>query len=145
MQTEPTNAEHAIRNKDTVVRFMSLMDSHHFDSLSEVLAPDFQLHLGSAILDRSQTEGMIQMFYSAFPDLIHGVEEVFAVDDRVVVRAMNRATHSGVFQGIAPTGRRVSFGQIGIYKLVGGRITGIWEEADLLGLMQQLGATMASA
>ena len=54
----------------------------------------------------------------------------------------NRATHSGgAFQGIAPTGRRISFSQIAIYRMVDGRISNIWEEADLLGLMQQLGAT----
>jgi predicted ester cyclase len=145
MQTDPINAKEASCNKETVVRFMSLMDSHEFDSLHEVLAPNLQLHLGSATLDRSQTEAMIRMFFDAFPDFTHGVEEVFSVGDRVALRTTDRATHNGIFQGIAPTGKRVSFGQIGIYRMVDGKIAEIWEEADLLGLMQQLGATVAPA
>jgi predicted ester cyclase len=48
----------------------------------------------------------------------------------------------GDFQGIAPTGRRISFGQIAIYRMVAGKISEVWEEADILGLMQQLGATV---
>ena len=60
----------------------------------------------------------------------------------VVLRATNHAYHSGDFQGISPTGRRISFGQIAIYRMVDGKISEVWEEADLLGLMQQLGATV---
>ena len=59
-----------------------------------------------------------------------------------MLRTTNRATHSGDFQGIAPTRRRISFGQIAIYRMAGGKISEVWEEADLLGLMQQLGATV---
>ena len=58
-----------------------------------------------------------------------------------MLRTTNRATHSGDFQGIPPTGRSISFGQIAIYRMVDGKISEIWEEADLFGLMQQLGAT----
>ena len=130
--------------KDAVLRFMQLMDSHEFDSLSDVLAPDLQLHLGGATLDRQQAEDMIRMFYAAFPDFSHNVEDVFQVGEKVVLRATDTATHRGEFQGIAPTGRRVSFGQIAIYRLVDGKIAEVWEEADVLGLMQQLGATSAS-
>jgi predicted ester cyclase len=137
---EDTNAPDTGRNKETVLRFMRLMDSHDFGGLDEVLAPDLQLHLGAGNLDRRQTEDMIRMFYDAFPDFRHVAQEVLAVSDRVVLRATDRATHSGVFQGIAPTERQVTFGQIGIYRMVGGKIAEIWEEADLLGLFQQLGA-----
>ena len=127
-------------NKDVVLQFMRLMDAHDFDNLDEVLTEDFQLHLGAASFDRNQTEDMIRMFYNAFPDFTHNVEQILAVDGMVVLRATDRATHTGDFQGIAPTGRRVSFGQIGIYRMVDGKIAEIWEEADIMGLMQQLGA-----
>jgi predicted ester cyclase len=118
------------------------MDGHDFDALDEVLAPDLRLQLGAAHLDRGGTEDLIRRIYAAFPNYTHAPEEVLSVGDTVVLRTTNSATHSGEFQGIAPTGRRISFGQIAIYRIVDGRISEIWEEADLLGLMQQLGATM---
>jgi hypothetical protein len=34
------------------------------------------------------------------------------------------------------------FGQIAIYRMADCKISEVWEEADLLGLMQQLGATV---
>ena len=142
MITEHADTADLNRNKEVVLWFMRLMDSHDFETLDEVLAPDLRLQLGAAHLDRSQTKDLIRAFYRAFPDYTHTPEEILAVGDRVVLRTTNRATHSGDFQGIAPTGRRITFGQIAIYRIAGGKISQIWEEADLLGLMQQLGATV---
>jgi predicted ester cyclase len=141
---KPASMADLDRNKEVVLRFMRLMDStpRDFDALDEVLAPDLRLQLGAAHFDRNQTKEFIRTVYAAFPDYTHTPEEVLAVGDRVVLRTTNRATHSGDFQGIAPTGRRVSFGQIAIYRMVDGKISEIWEEADVLGLMQQLGATV---
>ena len=132
-KTDATNA-----NRDTVLQFMHLIDSQEFDSLGDVLAPDLQFHLGGTTLDRKQIEDMIRMFYAAFPDLSHKVEDVLEVGGKVVLRATDTATHRGEFQGIAPTGRRVSIGQIAIYRVIDGKIAEVWEEADFMGLMQQL-------
>lgn len=130
------DATHA--NTDTVLQLMQLIDRQEFDSLDDVLAPDLQFHLGGTTLDRKQIEDMIRMFYAAFPDLSHKVEDVFEVGEKVVLRATDTATHRGEFQGIAPTERRISIGQIAIYRVVNGKIAEVWEQADLLGLMQQL-------
>jgi len=112
------------------------------DVLDEVLAPNLQLQIGAVHLDRTETKGLIRTFYAAFPDYTHTPDEILAVGDRVVLRTTNRATHTGDFQGIPPTGRRISFGQVAIYRMADGKISEVWEEADLLGLMQQLGATI---
>jgi len=144
MITEHTDTADVNRNKEVVLRFMRLMDGHDFDALDEVLAPDLDFQLGAAHFDRGQIKDLIRVFYTAFPDLTHTPEEVLSVGDRIVLRTTNRATHSGGdFQGIVPTGARISFGQIAIYRMVDGKISNIWEEADLLALMQQLGATSA--
>ena len=147
MTTEHADAADLNRNKEVVLRFMHLMDGTpgDFDVLDEVLAPDLRFQLGAAHLDRNQTKDLVRTFYAAFPDFTHTPEEVLSVGDRVVLRTTNRATHSADFQGIAPTGRRISFGQIAIYRMVDGKISEIWEEADLLSLMQQLGAVPVTA
>lgn len=141
MPPAPNETEAAKRSKDVVLQFMRLMDNHELDSLAEVLAPDIRVHSGQSELDRNQLEEMIRMFYRAFPDFRHDVEDVLAIDGKVVLRATDRATHQGDFQGIAPTGRKVTIGQIGIYRVVDGKIAEIWEEADVMGLMQQLQAS----
>ncbi len=50
------------------------------------------------------------------------------------------ATHTNVFMGIAPTGKKVTFGAIGIFCFVEAKIVKGWEEMDMMGIMQQLGA-----
>jgi predicted ester cyclase len=142
MTTEHAHTANLDRNKEVVLRFMRLMDSRDFDALDEVLDLGLRLQLGAAHLDRNQTKDLIRAFYAAFPDYTHTPEEILSIGDRVVLRTTNRATHSGDFQNIAPTGRRITFGQIAIYRVVDGKISEIWEEADLWGLMQQLGATV---
>lgn len=126
------------RNKKIVLRLIELADAHNFDALDEVLAPDVALHIGEASFNRKQTKMMLRASYEAFPDFIHDVDEIFGVADRVVLRATDRATHRGPFQGIAPTGRRVAAGQISIYRIADGRIVEIWEQFDMYGLMHQL-------
>jgi predicted ester cyclase len=41
--------------------------------------------------------------------------------------------------GIPPTGNRVNFRGISIYRIEGGQIAESWGVSDLLGMMQQLG------
>jgi len=68
------------------------------------------------------------------------VQETLAEDDRVILRIIDRATHTGAFEGVPATGRRINVGQISIFRVADEKIVEIREEADLLGLMQQIGA-----
>jgi len=48
-------------------------------------------------------------------------------------------THEGPFQGIPPTGRRVSVSGIDIQRWSDGKLQDLWLNADFLGMLQQLG------
>lgn len=58
---------------------------------------------------------------------------------KVVVRLTNTGTHQGNFQGIPATGKQIRISSTTIYRLEGGKIVEEREDADWLGLMQQLG------
>ena len=126
-------------NQTTVLRFMELVDAKELDRLEEVVAPDVKFHLGNSLLDLDELRGLITSVHEAFPDFTHSVEEIHTVgNDRVVMRATDRATHQGEFEGIAPTGRQIEVGQIAIYQIVDGRIVEVWEQFDFHGLLEQL-------
>lgn len=82
------------------------------------------------------------MFRSAFPDFHMTIEDLIAEEDKVVARFTQGGTHKGEFMGIAPTGKQVEFTEIGILRIVGGKVVESWYETDMLGLMQQLSAVM---
>ena len=131
-------------NTELALRFLDLVDRHEFDAADAMMSDVFQLHFSAQQLDKAQTLGMIRSVYESFADLTHDVHETIAAGDRVVARMTLRGTHTGMFEGLAASGRTIGVGQISIFRVDGDRITEIREEADLLLLMQQIGAVPAS-
>ena len=80
------------------------------------------------------------LWRTAFPDFQMTIEDLIAEEDKVAARFTERGTHQGEFMGIAPTGRQMSVTEIGILRMVDGKVTESWYEVDMLSLMQQLGA-----
>ena len=78
-----------------------------------------------------------------FPDIRFVIEDVVASGDRVAVRWTWRATHTGTFRGLAPSGRPVTDTGMAIYQLRDGRIVRAWVETDRLGVLQQIGVVPA--
>ncbi len=128
------------RNTELALRFLDLVDRHEFDAADALMSGDFQLYFSAQQLDKAQTLGMIRSVYESFADLTHDVHETIAAGDRVVARMTLRGTHTGMFEGLAASGRTIGVGQISIFRVDGDRIAEIREEADLLLLMQQIGA-----
>ena len=76
----------------------------------------------------------------AFPDLHITVEDQISDGDKVASRLAHTGTHKGTFMGVAPTGKRITMTGIVISRIADGKVVEGWGEADLYGLMQQLGA-----
>ena len=78
-----------------------------------------------------------------FPDFDIVVEDIVAEGDKVVKRFVFQGTHSGEFAGIPPTGKRVTMRGITLYRLAQGRVSEMYWNYDVFGLLQQLGAIPA--
>lgn len=92
-------------------------------------------------------EGFKQWMAAArttFPDLRGTVEDVIAEQDRVAARVTWHGTHGGEFVGVKPTGKRVLLSAFHLVHFSGGRAVEWWGTADLLGALQQIGATVSS-
>jgi steroid delta-isomerase-like uncharacterized protein len=94
---------------------------------------------GSPSMEREQFKAVAGMMQAAFSDLVVTLQDQVAEGDKVVIRWTGQATHQGDFVGVPPTGKRVVVKAIHIHRIVCGRITALWEEFDMFGLMQQLG------
>ncbi len=87
------------------------------------LSPIFQGSIQP--IDREGFRQFVSLFYLAFPDLRHTVEDQVAEGDKVVSRLTVQGTHQGPFQGMAPTGKQVKFTDIMISRIEDGKISGI--------------------
>lgn len=82
----------------------------------------------------------VNMVRAAFPDFHNTIEELIAEGDKVVARLAYTGTHKGELFGMAPTGQRVTYSGIAIFRIAEGKVADGWVMGDTLGLMKQLGA-----
>jgi steroid delta-isomerase-like uncharacterized protein len=128
-------------NEQLLRRFYDeTVNQRRLDMVDEIVAPDFVIN-GQPIGSEGIRQAAVWV-RSVFPDLRVTVEDVVAERDRVVTRFTARATHRGEFLGVPATGEAVTLSGVHVDRVAHGRIAERWETVDLLGLLQQLGATI---
>ena len=80
-----------------------------------------------------------KMFAAAFPDARWDLDVIFSYGDLVARQQSVRATHTGEFMSMPPTGRTINVAEAGIVRFEGGRMVEFWGVFDEARLMQQLG------
>ena len=83
---------------------------------------------------------MCEFYLVSFPDWQFAVEDQVADGDKVTTRWTAKATHSGLLEGIAPTGKALAVTGILISRLEDGKMVEDWENFDEFGMMRQVGA-----
>jgi steroid delta-isomerase-like uncharacterized protein len=82
---------------------------------------------------------------SAFPDIHHNIEDVVAEGaDKVAIRMNVTGTHKGEFQGVPQSGKKGSITSMDFFTIIDGKFVEHWVTADMMGLMQQIGAIPAA-
>ena len=114
------------------------------ETIDELFAPHGVAHgLGESGPDLHGPAGF-KVFWrnirSALPDVQIRVEDTIAEADKVVMRVMLEATHTGDGLGVAPTGRRVRVPGMVMIRIDGDQMVEGWNSWDQLGLLQQIGA-----
>jgi predicted ester cyclase len=138
IMTEDENAAIARRWHEEAI------NTHDLTVLDELLAPN-PPHDSATFADNPGPREVLGALLTGFPDVQHTVEAVITENDLVVIRYRATGTHEGEFQGYAPTGKRVSWTGINIYRMECGRIAEIWSEVDALGRIEQLISTATGA
>ena len=90
-------------------------------------------------LSREESQEFVKGFFQAFPDLNFSIEELYAVEDRVIVRYILRGTHKEDWRGIPATGNKFEISSTFIVRIENGKVVEEREDFDQLGFWQQLG------
>jgi steroid delta-isomerase-like uncharacterized protein len=106
-----------------------------------LLAPDFTLHVPLPVSGPGieAINKVITTCRAAFGGLNVTIEDMIADGDKVACRFTARGVHTGAFMGVPPTGKTITMTGIEIFRIENGKIAELWGEANLMGLMQQLG------
>jgi steroid delta-isomerase-like uncharacterized protein len=129
-------------NKALVSRFVEeFWNQGNTSAADELMTADATIFLpGSGEVSKESFKAFVTAFRRAFPDWHSTQEELIAEEDRVAERWTGRGIHQGEFQGIAPTGRRVTVPGIVFYRIISGKITEFRGLFDGLSMLHQLGA-----
>ena len=128
------------QNARVVRRFFDeLWTQGRLEVADELMAPEHTHHLsGDDLGGPAEVKELVVFLRGAFPDLRLVIEDEVVAGDKVVVRWTAVGTHLGEFDGIAPTGRVVTWTGIDVVRLHDHRIVELWGNNDALGLEGQL-------
>jgi steroid delta-isomerase-like uncharacterized protein len=135
------------KNKALVRRFVEeVFVAGRTDAVDELVHPDFVPHSwpgtgpGPAELKRAMTR-----VFGGLSDVRMTIEDVIAEGDKVAVRLTAQAVHTGEFMGMPASGKAYSIPELHVFRIRDGKVAEHWGQADLLGMMRQLGAMPGQA
>lgn len=121
-------------NKALIRRvFDEALNAGKLSLLDQLFASDF---VDNATPEqRPGPQGVKDYFQSVrtgFPDMQVTIDDLIAEGDKVVVRTTWRGTHTGTYEGIAPTGKAITRTMIQIFCVADGKIQEEWSEGGSL-------------
>ena len=134
-------------NKAVFRRWMRAWEQGDFETIDELVAPDYVGHLPGRpdIHGPDGDKQLVSVYQNAFPGFRFASHDLIAEGDRVVHRWTLQGEHQGDLMGISATGKAVAVPGISIFRFAGGQVAEGWIYGDTLSLLQQLGVMAGPA
>ncbi|GAC1636055.1 MAG: hypothetical protein NVS9B14_14190 [Candidatus Acidiferrum sp.] len=136
----------AISNKELVKRFyQEVWNERKAQCVEKYLSPSHALVDPNAMDTKTGPEAykeVLTRFMRAFSHLKFEVQEMLCEKDKVVASWMITGVHSGEYNGMAPTNKKITVEGISIHQIADGKIMDTYSVWDTLGLMKKVGAVV---
>ena len=132
-----------IDNKKLIRKLHDIWNTNNISTLPEVYSNNVVVHWSKSSENPNSLGhvGISQVIADtllAFPDWHENIVDIIAEDDKIVTRYVSTGTHTGAYQGIAPTGNKIKVDEISIFRIKNGKVTEQWCLMDDLALAKQL-------
>jgi predicted ester cyclase len=127
-----------------VDRYVAAFNNHDVNEFREAIAENYVQHNGRAGQGLAGTQATIRSYFETFPDVHVQAEDVIIDGDKVVARLTITATHSHPVQlgpnapVFPPTGKKLTWSDIEIWRVVDGKFVEHWDQADLAELTRKM-------
>ena len=127
-------------HKELVRRFVrEVFQEGRVGSVDELVAPDFvSASFGITEEGPAKLRAATEQIHRVLTDVSFRVDDLIAEGDRVAARLTARATPTGQFLGMEPTGKSYEIGEIHMFRIANGRIAEHWHQFDAMGATKQL-------
>jgi predicted ester cyclase len=129
------------QNKAVIHRLRDAINAGDFDTLDNILAPNYVRHDPNPLFadaGREQYKQAFRRVRGAFSDAHWTLDDLLAEGDKVVGRWTFRGTNDGPFFNIPPSGKVVIYPIYAIYRIANGKIAEDWHLFHSLTLWQTL-------
>jgi steroid delta-isomerase-like uncharacterized protein len=127
-------------NKAIARSYFEAYSTRDIDAVMKFIGSDYVLHPGgsgeSMNSDERKRDEMV--FFKAFSNVQAVVEDQIAENDKVANRITMYCTHTGEYQGVPATGKRIAITYIDITLFKAGKIVEEWVEYDTMNILQQI-------
>jgi predicted ester cyclase len=119
-------------------RYLAAVNAHDTSLFPEIFTEAYIQHSGRSPSGLQAQIANFQRIFANWPDFQSRFEDRIFGGDRIVVRTTFSGTHAKPVLGFAPTGKRVSWGAIDIWRVENGKLAEHWDMVDVAGLQKQL-------
>jgi steroid delta-isomerase-like uncharacterized protein len=127
-------------NKVIVRRLVEAINKRNLDSLDSLMMHNFCYHTQSQnIQGLDVIKQVVKDEVEGFPDLHVTIEDIIAEGDKVWVRLEQTGTHTGEFRGLSPTGKKIKYSTVAIWRVANGKIVEGWGVYDFVDYYRELG------
>jgi predicted ester cyclase len=130
-------------NKTIVSRlFVEVNDASRYEVMTEICAPDIRIHdpLMGELTGTEAFKGVLSFFAQSFSAQKKDLHVLIAEGDFVAVLHTHTGVHTGIFNGVPPTGTKINVPGCELFRLKNGKITEFWRMDADLSLLMQIGA-----
>ncbi len=128
---------------DIVKRYIGAYETGNQQNVNVFLHPSYAYYPPGAAKPMNRDERIEdeRYFFSAFSNIQTSVEDAISQGEKVACRVRMNCSHTGLYQGIPATNKRVTITYIEFLLLRDRKILKEWAEFDLLGIINQLRGT----
>jgi predicted ester cyclase len=126
--------------KEITKAWFAGIDGHNFEKLDKMM-DDKHIMFNPMTPEPMNKQGhldMIKMMTSSFGEHKHNLDVVIGEGEWTAVRGRLTAKHTGEFNGVSPTGRKVEFSWMSIMHIVNEKIVEEYFEFSPAAIMQQI-------
>jgi steroid delta-isomerase-like uncharacterized protein len=129
-----------LTNKEIVAGFFEIYNNKDYQAMCRYFVPNYYDHGLPQVRSIEDAIAILKQTHTSFPDLQVRIDDLIEENNRVVFRGRFTGTQLGEFVGVSPSGLRVEFEALEIFKLENQKITeswGYWPMTDILNQINQ--------
>jgi predicted SnoaL-like aldol condensation-catalyzing enzyme len=129
------------KNREIVATFCrDVFVNHDLSKLDSYMTDEYIQHNPDVAQGKKGFIDFFEKTFMAIPDFKYTLKKIVADGDLVMIYCTTSGTHTGgEWLGKAPTGNRLDFNVVDIFRIEDGKIAEHWDVADTFNLFRQLG------